>query len=127
MVAASLERKESALTSERLRSRVVVDSCIRSAEISGYPAAVLRRGDPDAGSVFIKVYSRSGCAYLYGQSLTDDGRWNWRNLLPENSLTEVAADERIAKEFKIDRDIWVVEVLDDALENPLFKQREDVE
>ena len=73
------------MTSERLRSRVVVDSCIRSAEISGHPAAVLRRGDPDAGSVFIKVYSRSGNAYLYGQSLTEDGKWNWRNLLPENS------------------------------------------
>ena len=73
------------MTSERLRSRVVVDSCIRSAEISGHPAAVLRRGDPDAGSVFIKVYSRSGSAYLYGQSLTEDGKWNWRNLLPENS------------------------------------------
>jgi hypothetical protein len=44
-----------------------------------------------------------------------------------DSQTEVAADERIAKEFKIDRDIWVVEVLDDALENPLFKQRGDME
>jgi hypothetical protein len=77
--------------------------------------------------VFIKVYSRSGNAYLYGQSLTEDGKWNWRNLLPENSQTEVAADERITKEFKIDRDIWVVEVLDDALENPLFKRREDIE
>ena len=88
------------MTSERLRSRVVVDSCIRSAEISGHPAAVLRRGDPDAGSVFIKVYSRSGSAYLYGQSLTDDGRWNWRNLLRVLSKANMAKMRDIRGEIR---------------------------
>jgi hypothetical protein len=43
----------------------------------------------------------------------------WRNVLSEGYRTEAAADERIANEIRIDRDIWVIEVLDDSLRNPL--------
>ena len=107
------------MDSQRLRSILLVETCMRLAESAGRPIAVLHRGDADAGSVFIKVYSRSGLASLFGQSLSDDGQLIWRNVLSEASRTEAAADERIANEIRIDRDIWIIEVLDDSLQNPL--------
>jgi hypothetical protein len=107
------------LDSQRLRSILLVETCMRMAESAGRPIAVLHRGDADAGSVFIKVYSRNGLASLFGQSLSYDGKLIWRNVLSENSRTEESADERIANEIRVDRDIWVLEVLDDSLQNPL--------
>jgi hypothetical protein len=107
------------LDSQRLRSILLVETCMRLSESAGRPIAVLHRGDADAGSVFIKVYSRGGLASLFGQSLSDDGQMIWRNVLSEDYRTEAAADERIANEIRIDRDIWVIEVLDDSLRNPL--------
>jgi hypothetical protein len=107
------------LDSQRLRSILLVETCMRVAESAGRPIAVLHRGDADAGSVFIKVYSRNGLASLFGQSLSCDGKLIWRNVLSENSRTEESADERIANEIRVDRDIWVLEVLDDSLQNPL--------
>ena len=107
------------MDSQRLRSILLVETCMRVVESAGRHITVLHRGDADAGSIFIKVYSRNGLASLFGQSLSDDGKLVWRNVLSENSRTEASADERIANEIRVDRDIWVLEVLDDSLQNPL--------
>jgi len=103
----------------RLNAKLLAASCVRAASARALPAAVLRRGDPDAGAVFVKCLARDGRAVLYGQTRDLDGALVWRPLTGEAPVDEAAAEDRIAREASIDRDIWVVEVMTDSLDHPL--------
>lgn len=105
------------MTADRLSSRLIVDACLRAAAASGASGMILRRGDPDAGAVMVKAYDRQGRAVLYTQTSGFDGEAGWRQAA--GPAPEMDIDERIDREARIDRDLWVVEVLDDALAHPL--------
>lgn len=81
---------------------------------------VLRRGDPDAGLVYVKALARDGQATLYAQARNNDGDLGWRHVMGPNPEAEI--DERLERDRRIDSDLWTVEVLDDAMRHPLDPQ-----
>ena len=107
------------LSGERLSSKLVAQACLRAAETAGNMAVILRRGDPDSGALFVKALARDRQARLFGQTIDYDGSAAWRSLTGGAPAQETDIDARLAREAKIDPDIWVIEVLDDALEHPL--------
>ncbi len=107
------------MSAARLAAKLVVQACIRAAEAKGLPATVLRRGDPDAGTILLKALDRHGMATLYTQARSPDGELGWRMAAGLAPAAESDVDARIAREANIDPDVWAVEVLDDERAHPL--------
>ena len=105
------------MSGQELKSRLIARACVSAAEAAGHPAAMLRRGDPDGGVVYVKALARDGSATLYAQARAFDGPLGWRRVTGPTAEAEI--DDRIARDANIDPDMWVVEVMDDAMAHPL--------
>ena len=98
----------------RLKSEIWVKAYIRLCTGSGRPAAVVRHGDDDAGTIFIRVNRLDGTSLLFGPSpaglgfAAEDRRWMAR-LLPTGN-PDATIDDYLEREFKSDPDIWIIEV-----------------
>lgn len=100
-----------------LSARMVATACVNAAAAHGRPAVVLRKGDPDAGVIYVKVLARDGSATLYGQTRDDLGRPAWRRAAGPEPEAEI--ERRLDREAGIDPDLWAVEILDDSHAHPL--------
>src|SRR5262245_11746374 len=102
----------------RLKSAIWVAAYIRRCNVEGAFAAVRRRGAEEAGAIFVKVNRLDGTAELFGpapQSAFDVARPMDRlfsRCLAEPWVPEAKVEERLAREFKFDPDVWIIEVED---------------
>ena len=88
-----------------------VSALIRRAEIGGAFATVVRKGDARAGTVLVKVVDRrAGVARIYAEAFRGDGERVW--MQPVNSTEEAELDGYVERQFRIDPDLWVVEIDD---------------
>lgn len=114
----------------RVKAELWVQGYIRRCQLEGAAAMLLRRGDADAGAIYIKVRNADGTALLFGPApagldeMREDRRW--QACLPDPEVSEADADAYIARQISFDPDIWIVEVensggrhfLDDWLRTP---------
>ena len=103
------------MTEARLKTEIRVSAHLRRAQIAGAFATVVRRGDPDAGAVAVKLWLGRGRARLFIQCRDLDGAFVWRELFEDEASAqdiEAKIDAWLAKEAKIDPDLWVVEIDD---------------
>jgi hypothetical protein len=100
----------------RLRTDFWAGALIRRASAAGAYVAVGRRGDPQAGAVFVLVDRRDGSVDLYGpapQSLFDAVLPAERLFTPiGRAMPEEAARARLEQEQRFDPDLWLVEIED---------------
>jgi hypothetical protein len=100
----------------RLKSGIWVAAYIRRCGIEGVFAAVRRRGAEEAGAIYVIVNRLDGTADLYGpapQAAFDDAHPTDRAFTPMLKTLpapETAVETYIARESRIDPDIWVVEI-----------------
>jgi len=88
-----------------------VGALIRRAELAGAFAVVVRKGDPRAGAVLVKVLDRRDRTFrLYSEAFRGDGERGW--MQPAEG-SEADLDAYIERARRVDPDLWVVEV-DDA-------------
>ncbi len=98
----------------RLTSRIFVSALLRRVHSTGGFAAVLRRGDEEAGAIYISCRSRSGELLLFApapQALYDEAKPDDRRF----TMTYRGSDhneitDRIERESRFDADIWAVEI-----------------
>ncbi len=91
-----------------------VSALLRRVSGSGGFGAVIRRGNREAGAIFVVSRSRDGQTTLYApapQAMYDEAKPQ------ERSFTEVLAtsdqveiDTKIEREMRFDSDIWVIEI-----------------
>jgi hypothetical protein len=94
-----------------LSTDIWVGALIRRAELGGGFAVVVRKGDPRAGAVLVKVLNRTnGTARLLAEATRGDGERVW--MQPAASDREPDLDRYIERAIRIDPDIWVVEIED---------------
>jgi hypothetical protein len=94
-----------------LSTDIWVGALIRRAEQGGAFAMVLRKGDPRAGSVLVKVLDRgAGAARLYSEATRGDGERVW--MQPRPGADEPALDAYAERARQIDPDLWLVEIDD---------------
>ncbi|MEZ5776041.1 MAG: DUF1491 family protein [Hyphomicrobiaceae bacterium] len=102
----------------RLKSELFVSAYLRICAASGIAAVLVRRGDGDAGAIYIKVSRLDGTAVLYGPAPAGlDGAETDRRFvacLGTEPRPEADADEHLRREARIDPDFWRVEVEDRA-------------
>lgn len=108
------------MTEARLKAQVIVQSAIRRASMRGIPATVARRGDPDAGAVYVKVNRgpEAGCTVLAPTRDYERDRLWWRPATGDAPVPEADADAYLERERRIDPDLWVLEIEDRDGWNP---------
>lgn len=103
------------MSAPRLKSHIRVAAHLRRAQAAGVFAHVAKKGDPDAGAVAVKVFlgkSDAGAmARLFVQSVDEAGEKAWRDPF-DGPVAEEKADAFLARERRIDPDLWIVEIED---------------
>jgi len=100
----------------RLKSEIWVKAYLRRCQHEGVFAALVRRGDPDAGAIYIKLSRLDGTAALFGpapaglEEAREDRRW--QPCLTREPASEADADAYLARQIEFDTDIWIVSVED---------------
>jgi len=96
-----------------LKTAIWASALVRRAEIGGAFAGIVRKGDPDAGAVLVKVATMDRKARLYTPAQDGQGEIIWLDL-SNGSLgdEEQAVDAYVTKRANADRDLWVIEIED---------------
>jgi hypothetical protein len=96
-----------------LSTDIWVGALIRRAEQGGAFAVVAKKGDNRAGAVLVKaVNRRDGEVRLFSEATRGDGERVWMQPLPERDEDEL--DAYVERARRIDPDLWVVEIEDNA-------------
>ena len=82
---------------------------MRRVEADGGFAALLARGDPDAGAILILLRERGTIAGIHERVLGPDG-YRWQQLQGVEPWNESAAASLVADRRRFDPDLWVVEL-----------------
>lgn len=100
----------------RLKASIWVNAYIRQLGAVPIPAMVARRGDPDAGAIFIKVNTLDGSARVFRPALSmldeEVGERRWTDAFQRGGTSESEADAYLARQANFDSDMWVIEVED---------------
>jgi|SRR5688500_19038259 hypothetical protein len=101
----------------RIKAGIWVSAYVRRLNAMAVPAMVARRGDADAGAIFIKINTLDGQALLLrpaiaGKDGAEDERF-WSPAFP-GPREEPEIDRHLARQREFDADLWVVEVEDRA-------------
>jgi hypothetical protein len=102
---------------ERLRTELRVQAWLRRAQGLGLMATVARKGDADAGALFVKINRfKDGCDVLSG-TFAPDGTPAWMRPLGTGGLGTVnvperEADQYLTRQATYDPDLWVLEIED---------------
>lgn len=110
-----------ALATMRLKSDVFVQAYMRIAAAGGAAAMLVRRGDADAGAIFIRINRLDGTADLYGPApagldVDELGR-QFVRCFAAGGVTDQLVDDYLGRQRAVDPDLWVVEVEDRAGRN----------
>lgn len=93
----------------RVKSEIRVMAHLRRCQGEGAYGVIVRRGDPDAGAIAVKIYAGARQARLIVQSTSLDGEQIWRDSF-SSLQDEHLIDERLAREIAMDPDLWIVEI-----------------
>ena len=93
----------------QLKAGFWTSALIRRAEIAGAFAAVVKRGDKDAGACLVKVRLGDGEAVLYRPIRNMSGERVW---LPKGPAEEREIDAYMNSRVDDDPDLWIVEIED---------------
>jgi hypothetical protein len=96
----------------RVQTRLWVQATLRRLDGQGLPCALLRRGDPDAGAVLVRLDRRAEGVVVLALARQPDGRLGWTRATGPDPVAPDAADAYVARQTARDPDLWVIEIDD---------------
>ncbi len=96
----------------RLKAEIWVRAQLRLCDLAFLPAVIRRKGDPDAGTILIKLDRLDGSAVVLSQVRTAAGALAWMRATGEAPAPDADAEAYIQRQLKFDPDIWVLEIED---------------
>jgi hypothetical protein len=94
----------------RLKSKIWIQSLIRRCDLAAISAAVVARGDDDAGAILLKFNSREGGCSVLAQARGPDGELVWMQATGPAPVAEADAESYIERQRRRDPDLWVIEI-----------------
>ena len=94
----------------RLSSHVLVSALIRRAESEGGFAAVLAKGDRDAGAITVILVERGGNLRILERMLQPDGSYLWHPISTQAAGNTEELNKFLARRRKTDPDMWLIEL-----------------
>jgi hypothetical protein len=83
---------------------------MRRVQAEGGFAAVLAKGDANAGSVLVILTEKGGNPRVMERILQPDGSDVWEDILPQAAGNEQEFDSFLARRRKYDPDLWLIEL-----------------
>jgi hypothetical protein len=93
----------------RLSASVEATGLIRRAEAQGGFAAILRKGDPERGSLLLVIRSRGRHIACLERMLGPKG-YHWGEAGPSTADSDKDLAEFLAKRVRFDDDLWLIEL-----------------
>jgi len=100
--------------SPRLKSRIWIQVQLRLCDRAMIPFVVMRRGDPDAGAVLIKLDRGQQGFVVLARSYHPERGQVWIRATGEQPVAEAEADAYLTRQIGFDPDIWVLAIEDAA-------------
>ena len=96
----------------RLKTEIRVQAWLRRCAVAGVMAAVVRKGDAEAGALFIKINRfTAGCEVFSGVA-APDGTPAWFRATGTQPVPEKEADAYLGRQVSYDSDLWILEIED---------------
>jgi hypothetical protein len=92
----------------RVKAGIWVSMALRMGNGSGRYGVVLRKGDPDAGSILVVLRGRDAQLVLT-QTRTTEGEAAWMRGTGPDPVDQDTVDAYVARRVKSDPDLWVLE------------------
>lgn len=96
--------------SGRLPTELEVTGLIRNVQAAGGHAAVLRKGDPDRGSLILVIASRGQIQACLERILDFEGGYEWRESAPNRWGEAEKVSDFLANRARFDPDLWALEL-----------------
>jgi hypothetical protein len=96
--------------SDRLPAHLEVASVLRRAAVSGEFATVIKKGDPERGSLLLLIASRGYHVACLERVLAMDGGYRWQPVGPAESASSADVAEFLARRARFDEDLWAIEL-----------------
>ena len=102
----------------RVKSGILVSAALRHASANFIDCVLARRGDVDAGAIFVHIDALDGRHKLLARSLDFNGNYAWQIITSTEWVDGETAISRLAAETKMDHDAFVVAVADAQARKP---------
>jgi hypothetical protein len=95
---------------DRLPTHLEVTAILRRAAASGGFATVIRKGDPDRGSLLLVVSSRGRHMAFLERVLSVTGTYQWASAGPPESAGSAEVRDFVSRRARFDEDLWAIEL-----------------
>ena len=102
----------------RVKSGILVSAALRYANNALIDCVLARRGDADAGAIFIHIDALDGRHKLLARSQNFDGEYAWHAITNTEWVDAQTALMRLAAEIKFDQDAFIIAISDAKARNP---------
>lgn len=93
----------------RVKAGLWVQAALRLGQQANRYGVVARRGDADAGGVLVLLRDRQGGMSVLSQMRAADGTAAWLRATGTVAVDEATAEAYVARQVRVDSDLWVVE------------------
>ena len=102
----------------RLKSEIWVQAYLRICAANGIAGVLVRRGDADAGAIFVRVLRLDGRSDLYRPAAAGLDETNaerrFTPCFPNGPVNDANVEAYLLREAGYDSDLWIVEIEDRA-------------
>ena len=102
----------------RVKSAVLVSAALRYANAVLIDCVLARRGDADAGAIFVHIDALDGRHKLLARSLNFEGQYEWQSITNTEWVDAEVISTRLAAEVEMDQDAFIIAVRDARARNP---------
>ena len=97
---------------DRLKSGIWIQAQIRLCAIANLATYVVKKGDTDAGAIFLRINTLDGTSCIYSQTRDMSGEIAWSQAGGGEPMDDMVAHEYLEKQQKYDPDLWILEIED---------------
>lgn len=97
------------MSEARLATSVLASALIRKAQGEGGFAAVLAKGDAEAGAMLVILLDRGGGSMLLERILRPNGEYGWEDVAGTGGNSE-SVNGFLSKRRRSDPDLWLIEL-----------------